>query len=186
MRLFFAIPLPEGVKNTLEDLKSQLARNVQGVKWVERGNLHITLKFLGEVEEDRVQDLVELADMAWRDQRSFFLELGALGAFPNLQKPRVIWVGVRGEHQRALEIAKNLDRNLSHLGFETEKDIKLHITLGRVKHPENAKQLFNNIINIKYEAGCGFDVDRLQLLESRLSRVGPEYRVLHEFLLNKE
>ncbi|MGE5404610.1 MAG: RNA 2',3'-cyclic phosphodiesterase [Candidatus Saccharibacteria bacterium] len=181
MRLFIAADLPAPIKRQLVDLRNQVSRGVKGVKWVEDQNLHLTLKFLGEVDDSLLPKIIEQSGRVISGSKEIRLSLGEIGYFPNKNNPRVVWEGLKGETDKINSLGTSLDKALETLGFEIEKSRKAHLTLGRIKLADGLEQMFNNISNIKYPAKSDFVINELTLYESQLTRQGPIYSVLEKY-----
>ena len=97
MRTFIAVDLTGPIKESLKELLAELKRDSDGVRWVRDAGMHLTLRFLGEIDPDMVTGLDEILKTAAHEVRPFKIALSGLGAFPGLARPRVIWVGVDGE-----------------------------------------------------------------------------------------
>lgn len=140
-----AIDLPEQVRERAVKIKKELAQGVTGVRWVKDQNLHITLKFLGEVEDSHLDEVISTIKRAIAEETKFTLDLGTVGCFPEYRRPRVIWLGLTGETRQIHKIGEALDRFLTDLGIPFEKNRKPHLTLGRVRETDNNKQLLRNL-----------------------------------------
>ncbi|MCR4404904.1 MAG: RNA 2',3'-cyclic phosphodiesterase [Candidatus Acetothermia bacterium] len=176
MRAFFCIELDEGVKAGLDAVIQTLKRDklwrAARVSWVKRENLHVTVKFLGEVDPARVEELRLAAELASAGFRPFPLELDLLGAFPNPQRPRVIWAGCSSPPSQALKLYEQLERELAPLGFPPEgKAYTPHVTLGRVKDGVRTGGSLGKIEPFRFLA----EARGLTLMESRLDPAGAIY-----------
>ena len=178
MRLFLAIELPEEVKNYLFTIKDKFSRDLAKVNWVAKKNIHLTLKFLGEVDDKIVNNiLTELKKIKFE---KFTLELDNLGVFPNENYIRVLWVGLNN-FNKVIELQQDIEEKLSKY-FSKDKEFSCHITLGRVKFLKD-KKAFNEIIkNIKMEK-LKFLVEHFSLIKSYLSKDSPKYSVIETFKL---
>ena len=135
VRAFVALDISCEARHALEAAATGLRdAGVSGVRWVRPEAIHLTLKFLGDVDTTRVQTILGALETAGAGTGPIHLELSGLGAFPNVRSPRVIWVGLEGERDRLLELQKRVDRELrSALDIPLEKrDFSPHLTLGRV------------------------------------------------------
>ncbi len=173
MRLFIAIKVPQFQK--LNEIYNEIKLSGADVKLVEPNNIHITLIFLGEVPDNKV-DLVKEA-LSSLQFNKFKVVMKGMGTFPSITKPRVIWVGISEGFPQLRDIRSFLLKELRSRGIrpEDEKEFVPHITLGRVKGPSN---LFNlsNIINQHYDDYFGdFIVDKVILYKSTLTPKGPIY-----------
>lgn len=139
MRLFIALDLPDDVRAELAAAQGRLRRGGHAVRWASAEGLHLTLQFLGEVEEGRVEGL--LAVLAGLPASSFALRLGGLGAFPSAERPRVIWVGLDGYLDALGELQRAVTAATLPLGFPAEeRPYAPHLTLGRARQDVGAAQ----------------------------------------------
>ncbi len=141
MRLFVAVNLPDDQRRAIADATASLRAAELPIRWVDAGGLHVTLKFLGEVDGAASGAIADALESATAGLRSFDVTLGGLGAFPSLARPRVVWVAV--EQHPALELlANDVERALAPLGFASElKPFHPHVTLGRVHQAARAAAL---------------------------------------------
>lgn len=141
MRAFFCIELQDEIKAELNGITQPLKRGSEArVSWVRPENLHITVKFLGQIAPERVEELRLAGEIACEGLEAFALELDRVGAFPNRERPRVIWVGSSSPPEQVFQLYRRLERELGPLGFPPEgKTYTSHITLGRVKERNRAK-----------------------------------------------
>ncbi|MDI1472293.1 2'-5' RNA ligase [Thermodesulfovibrio sp. N1] len=186
MRLFIAIEIPKEIKEFLSELNT-FTSPIEGVNFVQKDNFHITLKFLGEVEEKFIPDLTDLLKSIAEEFSDFTLKITNPGVFPDKFKPRVIWIGT--ENTDILKkLAKKIDDELSQFGFQREeREFKSHITLARVKNHQNGKYVFEKILRRFSEKSPDFQfrVKDFVLMKSTLTPKGSIYHVLQRFLLLK-
>ncbi len=176
MRLFIAVDLSEEQKSYLTDLQSELKSSLNNVKWVDVYALHITLKFLGEVETIPHEKLFSLLHQAVEKFRPFEFNLKRLGVFPNKSRPRVIWTGVDKGNERLIELSTRINQELKKEGFEEEKKAFIpHVTLGRIKKFDRNDPL-NQILDI-YKDFSTPDAQAtcVNLYQSILSQKGANY-----------
>ena len=141
MRLFIATPISPEVENELAQIISSLKNAGGPVKWVEPQNIHLTLKFLGDTDEKLIPQIKNIIDNIASHYEAVTTVLNFLGAFPNLSRPRVYWIDLKGGDYLG-QIAAEFDDAVHVLGFEKEnRPFKSHLTLGRVKFPENLQKL---------------------------------------------
>ncbi len=176
MRLFISIEMPDEIKEYLGTIPQNIDAQKDKVRWVEHKQMHLTLKFLGEVQPDKVKDISE----ALRKIKiaPFSVNLSDIGVFPNENYIRVIWVGLNPEKE-ILELQKNIDESLKKL-FKKEKDFKAHITLARVKYIDNKEDFIGKLKNIKIE-GKKIDISNFKLMKSTLTPLGPVYEEVERF-----
>jgi len=136
VRTFIAIELDETINAALADLQGQLKAKIpQGsVRWVKPGGIHLTLKFLGDVPANRIEEIERALTQACAEFPAFSLSVGGLGCFPNPQRPRVVWVGVQEESETLAGLQKAIEDGMEKLGFAPEgRKFHAHLTLGRAR-----------------------------------------------------
>jgi 2'-5' RNA ligase len=181
MRTFIAVGISSEVREKIAQIQVEFKKGDPDVKWVEPKNLHITLKFLGEVSEDKLSGVIEKSKLAVSGISNFRVHLSGLGSFPNLRSPRVVWVGVTEGKAEMKNLSEGIEENLSHLGFAREKrEFSAHLTIGRVRSPRGRGRLVKKIEDWeRYDVG-EFPVDKILVMESQLSTKGPTYRIIEE------
>lgn len=187
-RLFWAINLPDELKRKFFGIQSWLREVPADVKWVEQHNLHLTVKFLGEVDAGLIDDITRAVEESVAGSGEFILEFADIGFFPGPQRPRVIWVGVRGEVQKFRLLHDRVEESMARLGFASEgARFSPHLTLGRLRSPRGARELVSKARAIAGESGVigRVRVAAVDLVESRLTRTGPLYSVLATLKLLK-
>jgi len=183
VRSFIAIDLPAGVRAELTSLEDKLkASRHPFVKWVDPENMHLTLKFLGDVASDSIPQIVEAMSRAAKSHSTFKLEVAGTGAFPNWQRPQVVWVGVGGELDRLNSLQKGLESALSPMGFPTEsRTFSAHLTLGRLRDrvtPDDRRRFAEFAQKVELTASLSFEVNGIRLIRSQLTPAGPIYTEL--------
>lgn len=178
IRCFIAVLLPEEIKAKACEIQDKLKRVNADVKWVEKENLHITLRFLGEIEEELVEKIKDTMLEIGKKFPPPKLEFKGIGAFPDLRRPRVIWIG--GEAPLLGEIAKDLEERIRKLGIPPEKPFSFHLTLGRVRSPKNLHSLTKALQEIG-EINLGKTIaESFFLMRSILYPQGPQYSPIFE------
>lgn len=175
MRLFIAIDFNE-LKDYFIEMQQQLPKNA---KLSLTKSFHITLKFLGEVQPDEAETIINILKNIKFQEFSIFLD--SIGIFPTEDYIRVVWVSIKPE-DKILELQKGIDDSLIKL-FKKEKDFKAHITLARVKYPEDKKAFIQQIKNIKVE-NKKIEVKDFRLVKSTLTPKGAIYEDLAIFNSN--
>ncbi|MBR9681215.1 MAG: RNA 2',3'-cyclic phosphodiesterase [Candidatus Altiarchaeota archaeon] len=176
VRCFIALEVPEELCKKVAELGWTLSKKITtGIKPVSQKNIHITLRFLGEMGAGKLSQVGTALD-ALRDSGSFEIKLRGLGGFPNHHQPRVVWVGV--EAPLLLNLKKQVDSAIFQLGFSPESRFAGHLTVARVRTPEGQK-LARDFIKegVGLEIGS-FTAKEVVLKQSILSSAGPEYRVI--------
>jgi len=180
MRLFVAVNLPPAERRAAYAATRRLRDGHLPVRWMAEDALHVTLKFLGEVAEDRVEGIGVALTSAVRGVRPFEVTLGGFGVFPDHERPRVFWLGV--EHHPALELlANDVELAMSALGFEPElKPFQPHLTLGRARKDARAPA-FRDLARLAdgIDYGSVLRVESVDLMQSTLGPAGPTYRIVH-------
>ncbi len=179
IRTFVAVRLTDDVKKCVGALAGELRALEPDVKWVETGLLHITLKFLGDIEEDATGDVLNAIETVARDMPAFDVVFSGLGAFPNTRRPRVVWAGVEKGADELVDLAGKVDDELVKIGFcKEEKTFRPHITLGRAKRGKTPQKLEAGIKKVSAEDLGTQTVDRVELVKSELRPTGPVYTPL--------
>jgi 2'-5' RNA ligase len=189
VRAFIAIELPGPIRAALARLQHSLKANrIASVKWVNPEGIHLTIKFLGNIDTGEIPELSRVLQESVKGAAPFKLKLENTGAFPNIRAPRVVWVGVGGETEQLLTLHKKVEQALTPLGFAPEnRAFSPHLTLGRVREGAQAnelKRLGENITASIIEGDLSFGVDSLNLMQSQLTREGAIYSCLALFKLN--
>ncbi|MBN2136115.1 MAG: RNA 2',3'-cyclic phosphodiesterase [Acidobacteria bacterium] len=185
MRLFIAIPLPDKIIKSVSEIQYSLKkRSETAVKWVNPKSIHITLKFLGEVEESTVPTITNSLSKIEVPFHSLDLSLNNIGFFPNPKRPRVIWVGLKGDTENTALLADRIDKSLAKEGFEPEsRPFKPHLTLGRFKDNYRLNALLSKVEEISPVSSDIFTSSDFHLYQSILKPSGAEYKVLNSFPL---
>jgi 2'-5' RNA ligase len=185
LRTFIALPLPKSVRDRLIDLQERLAATGAEVKWVEPENLHVTLLFLGEVDERDVTDVCRIVKDVCSAHESFAVHVETVGCFPNVRRPRVVWVGVGEGSQELCVIHDALEPPLLKLGCyrREERQYTPHITLGRVKGERAGTALLPALEKVSNWRAGETRATEIHVLSSELTSQGPFYAVLSRALL---
>lgn len=181
MRAFIAIPCPDELKEPMVKVQQEI-RGFGKMKLVDRANIHLTLKFLGEVDDDKVGSLRDELNFLTATPK-FDISLAGVGVFPKPDYVRVVWIGVRGGSDSIINIQQQTDSALKSLGFKKEKKFHPHFTIARVKYLDRKHELVDFLdLNRDLEFGS-FTVDKIHLMKSQLTPQGPIYSVIEEFCL---
>ena len=195
LRLFIALNLPEAIRKGLAAVQQNLQTQTgPRVKWVEPENLHLTLEFLGDVDENKVSLLKQILQQTVPNCPALELSLKGVGAFPHWRNPRVIWVGLGGDTLPLGQLQGKLHQALLEQGFRLEhKAFKPHLTLGRLKQRFQSPAALPVSANLDLEKMAArqtdilkpeaFTLNRVELMQSVLTREGPIYTVLLSVVL---
>jgi 2'-5' RNA ligase len=180
LRTFIAFELPEAVSDHLRVFQTRLQTLGTGIRWVRPRNIHLTLKFLGDIRPEELQDAKTALDKAVLGQGPIQLAVRGIGVFPGRRKPRVIWAGLADQVPQLLEFQKRLENIFSDCGFaREERPFKAHLTLGRVKGGLDAEPLDEALRHIDQYPALGFQAEQVILFKSDLMPNGPIYTRLH-------
>jgi 2'-5' RNA ligase len=184
MRTFIAIELSREIQEYLARLQDKLKLSQADVKWVAPENIHLTLKFLGEIDEKIAERIKQILQNITAGLKQFSLNLTSVGAFPSLNSPRAIWIGIDKGDAQVREIADVLEEKLSELGITKEdRTFSSHITLGRTRSSKNRSNLAKLLESLKEklpEATAEIKVEKITLFKSTLTPKGPIYEILKE------
>jgi RNA 2',3'-cyclic 3'-phosphodiesterase len=185
MRLFIALPLSREIEESLGKLIFVLKQKGGPVKWVAPKNIHLTVKFLGEVDEIKVNDIKAAVEKTAAKYRMVESTVEKIGAFPDFVRPRVIWAGMTGGIETIDGMVKDIEDAMAALGFPREdKRFKPHITLGRVKENYGLGDLISYIKSY-HLVPMPLNLESLVLFQSTLTPRGPIYDRLLEVPLHK-
>jgi 2'-5' RNA ligase len=186
MRTFIAIPLTKECQSMLERQQNNLRAFHSDVRWVAIPSIHLTLKFLGEVDPAVIPALTESLELSSRSVGAFQLRLHGLGCFPNQRNPRVIWCGIDGDTENLTQLHQKVETACVSFGFAPEgRSFHPHLTLGRVNGKRNL-QLLLDCIKIGSDLECGFEADHFNVYKSTLKPQGAEYTVLKTIALGAQ
>ena len=186
IRAFLAIELPDSLRPGLAQVQEELKRSRADVRWVPAGNIHLTLKFFGNVPDDEIEALAQAARQAAAEAAPLQLQATSTGAFPSLTAPRVVWLGLGGDVVPLTRRYYGLEKAFTALGYLPEgRACNPHLTLGRVKSPANRDRLAKLLATMPPLDWPPFTVKELTLFQSVLSPQGSKYTPLEVILLGK-
>ena len=180
LRLFFAVELPEEVRARAAEHAARLRRACPDVRagWERPEKLHVTLKFLGDVDAARVDSLQRAAEASTRGLSSFTLTAGGTGSFPPRGAPRVLWLGLRDDAGQLARLQSRLEQECEREGFPREtRPFKPHLTLARLRTPHGARELAAAHAETPF-GPLDFNVPELLLIRSQLGPGGSRYTPL--------
>lgn len=197
MRAFIGIPLPQAVRHALAQLHAQLAAAKADVKWVDAENLHVTLKFLGEITDAQREATEGVLRGVVSQEAPFSLGMTELGAFPSMTSPRVIWVGLGEGKERVVKLAQAIEATGAAIPLRREdlpaalrttegsaaqagRPFAAHVTVGRVRSPRGRSALVAALGHVTWCVPAPWPVSSVVLYESVLKPTGPHYSVFAE------
>ncbi len=180
MRLFVALELSDAVRAAVRDLIARLQRARADIRWVRPEGMHLTLKFIGEVPEEKLA-LIRQALASVASPQPVALEFGGLGFFPHERRPRVLWVGIQASENLS-PLAAEIEAALEPLGIEREnRDYVPHLTLGRFKSSKGTDKLHEEIAALPSTHFGRIETGEFFLFQSKLSPAGAHYTKLVAF-----
>ena len=180
-RLFIGIPVSEEVKEKIKPVVKALQETGNSFNFVSLNNLHLTLKFLGEVEEKKIPEIMEIIGKVARKQASFEISLQDMGTFPNKRMIKVIWIGIISE--ALIKLMKELEKELQGIRRNEYSEEVPHLTIARVKMVKDRKKLQEILKEYENTVFGSMLVNQLFLYESTLTPKGPTYKIIQEFEL---
>ena len=186
IRTFIAIEIDPETRQKISKLISVLKKSEADVKWAAEGQMHITLKFLGNIDKDKIQGISDAISVISNNSKSFTIRFSAIGAFPDISHPRVIWLGIDKGAEYLKMLNDKIEADLEKLGFAKEsRKFEPHFTLGRIRSSKNISNLKKLIEEISCDTGKEIPVNKLILFQSNLNPKGAVYSALLEkFLQN--
>jgi 2'-5' RNA ligase len=173
------VTLPSPLQRRLEEAAAPLRAVASGVSWVSTANYHFTLKFLGDVEEERAAEVAAALAAGVAAVAPFDVAIRGLGAFPTATRPRVIWAGVGAGAPALATLAAAVEECLALIGFPREaRGFSAHVTLGRVREPRRAPVLADALVRAESIELGSARVEGVTLMQSRLSPRGAQYTEL--------
>lgn len=187
IRSFIAIELPQAVVSLLAKVQQDLRSLRLKAGWVQPQNIHLTLKFLGNIKTDDIEKIGGTMKAAAQDFEPFKLTAGGIGFFPGIKRPRVIWVGVGGQTSQLFALQRNLEDRLAAVGYPKEKrSFKGHLTLGRFRDGP-AHDAIRRVLEEYADFGKEeFTIHRIVLFKSDLKPSGAVYSQLRQAELRTE
>lgn len=181
VRVFIAVPLDPELRDAAAGLRRWLNSTADQLRWLPPGNLHLTLKFLGEIAEERLTKVAEAVREVARRSRRFTITLTGAGAFPSARRPQVVWVGVTEGSDPLVALARDLDAALHRVKFPRERrPFRPHLTVARARHGGRLPDLVGPLESLGDLVVGRQVVDTLVVMESQLHPSGAIYRSIEE------
>ena len=185
LRLFIAIETPTDIRPQLGAIRDHLKSSNAGVKWESDEKLHVTLKFLGNTDDQLLPQIVYTIEGVGQRSAPLEVRYKGVGCFPNPTSPRVIWIGVEDQKDNLNPVQREIESSLIHLGFEREeKEFHPHVTLGRVKGTSGINSLLRTMESITFESQP-VTIREIALIKSELHPEGSIYTTLKRIPLGK-
>ena len=169
MRAFLAIEIEESLKNKIKKTQQTIKNtNSAKIKYIEDENIHLTLKFFGEINQRKQKQISSIIRKTTEN--------------PNMNRPRVIWTGIK-DNDTTINLIKELDDEFNKIGFKKEHDYTPHITIGRVRDVYNKNNLSNILKQLSKTYYGKMNIKKIHLKSSTLTPTGPIYETVEEFIL---
>lgn len=198
MRVFLAVEIDEKLLDKIADVQKQFAECEAPVKYVETENLHCTLKFFGEIDDNKLNDIIEVIESKIENHEPFKLSIKKAGVFPNERYIRVLWLGMEDVEPFSdiskspilmprkflrdfRRLQKDLDEDFVKMGFEKERSYVPHLTIGRVKGAKNKQELLSKLKDLGDVEIGEMEINKIVLKKSELTPQGPVYTTIKEF-----
>lgn len=186
IRTFICIELPDELKAAIAAIQEQFKMHKAHVSWVRPQNIHLTLKFLGDVEQQRLPDIIAQVNNVATAYSPFWLTPHGQGVFPTTKHPRVFWLGINDETGQLPALQAAVESALESLGFPKEqRRFQPHLTIGRVRPYRKPKDLTQAFLHLAFSASP-FLVDHITVMQSELKPTGAVYTPLHVVALGEK
>lgn len=187
LRAFLAIELDAPSMDYLGRISSRLKVSQADVSWVNTRNAHLTLKFLGDISPETLLSVNRILSLVFGEQKPFKLRLEGVGVFPGLERPRVVWVGVRDESGMLGRLFERSESAFESIGFPREnRPFNPHLTLGRVRSSSGKMALVKAVMDSSRQIGPTLEVNHAVLFRSDLKPTGAVYTALQRFDFDSE
>lgn len=183
MRAFIAVDIDEVVRKEIDGIMTRLKKGAQFTSanpaWVSADNIHITLKFLGEISDDMIPKIEKVLKKTAAETKPFDLEIRKIGVFPDMHRPKVVWIGIDHGKKLLFNLQENLEKKMVLNEFESEdRPFSPHITIARLKSLKGTAQ-FMDVVHSHVSCSAGTClIKELILFKSVLKPGGPEYTPL--------
>ena len=185
IRTFIAIEIPKTVIYRIRELQDAIKAYGFKIRWVRAENIHLTLKFLGDIEEIKINEIAEAVSKTAEKHSPISLKAKGIGVFPGIKRPRVLWVGLAGQLEALVKLQTTLDENLIVFDFPKEKrPFKGHLTMGRIKDRIDVKKLGDALMAFRRFESETFTAGQIILYKSELTPSGAVYTELASSSMN--
>lgn len=183
LRVFLAVEPPAEILRDIASIQDRLRKLIGGdIGWVRPGGIHLTLKFFGDVSSDQVANIMTVVERATERERPFPLAVGGVGLFPDVRRPRVLWLGLSGDVERLQVFQSGLETAFFQIGFSREeRPFRPHLTLGRIRNVKGLSGLSRALDKGEAFTAGRFFASEVHLIKSELTPGGAVYTKLKEF-----
>ena len=177
IRTFICIELTKDIKEKISVLQAELKSHKADIRWTRPDSIHLTIRFLGDVEESLIKDIAQNLKAAINKQK-FEISVKGTGAFPNFRRPKVLWIGIFDPEGHLQQLNEIIENELAKLGFAKElRKFSPHLTIGRVKSMLNVNRIASDLQIREFDAGT-FTANEVVIMQSDLKPSGPVYTPL--------
>ena len=186
IRCFVAIEIPEAIQDQLAQIQEMLRKQIQKASWVKPGNIHLTLKFLGDVDAENLESIGQAIEGVTIHHSPFSLRIGGVGAFPSLGRPSVLWAGIKVGGERVSALAQDINQALSPCGFSPDnKKFNPHLTIARLNGRMDLRPYANQYRQYDDIDGADLTVHEISLIRSQLHPKGSIHSTLQSYTLTQ-
>ena len=178
-----AIDVPEEIKEKIISLQKEIGKCNADLKFVERENLHLTIKFFGELSDEKVLEIEKAIENVVSRVNGFEIEVSSIGVFPSLSYLRVIWISIARGRENIFFLHDLLEKEFEKIGIKKDREFEAHLTIARVRSARNKEALIKKIKELSNSHFGRFIVKEIKLKESKLTSKGPIYRDVKKFQL---
>lgn len=183
IRCFIGIEIPEEIQTLILGIQSTLQNKISGATWTKSGNHHLTLKFLGQVEQNQLPRIKDILCAVATKSVQFNIEIGGLGVFPNWERPRVLWLGLTQGNTKIRALSTSINKGLEDLQYPIDPRFHPHLTLARFKKQVNLQNSSDSFTEYEMLTNSGFLIDEFTLVKSELHSKGAIYSPINTFKL---
>ena len=183
IRTFLSVPISGEVHSLRDKLQNTINADGTKIGWIRKGNMHLTLKFIGDTPEDDVDQVNRALKDIIATALIMEFEISGTGCFPKKERPRVLWLGINGDLNPLQVLVKNINNALDPLGYpKEEKDYVPHLTLARIKYPQKYTPDISSFLDAKYEP-IQLNINKIHFMRSELFFNGSVYTILDTHFL---
>lgn len=178
LRTFISVTVPKEVVSVQDMLKTTIQLQKGNIRWVKRGQIHLTLKFLGHTPPENVDEINSVINRVVSNHDPFDLTVSGTGCFPDPKRPRTLWLGLNGDTESLKSLVNEINKELDPLGFPAESEEFIpHITVARIKYPPQWTPDISSFLQTTFEP-ISMTVNRVRFMASDLLPNGPLYSIL--------
>jgi len=183
IRTFLSIPIPGEVHSLMDTLQNTVKSNGSKIGWIRKGNIHLTLKFVGDIPENDVDRVSSSIKNIITSASAINLKISGSGCFPKKERPRVLWLGIIGNLNPLQALVKNINCALDPLGYpKEEKEYVPHLTLARIRYPQKHTPDISSFLDAKYDP-IKLHINKIHFMRSELFFNGSVYTILDTHFL---